>query len=358
MRWLREIIDEIFELGALRCLAFALAAFAGAWYLEKSSYHEGLIVDTNFFSDAGDAGALLLASTHPDANLLGVNVNYPSVTSALAVKNILGYYGELSVPVGLHPGAQNFTILHRIQVDDGDLAARLMWGWQRYSPRTSQNNDRVPITPSLDMYRSVLARAKRKGITIVSIGFLDDLSDLLNSPGDTYSSLLGYDLVKRKVKELVIMGGQYPFGQESNFLYNPGAAANVVRNWPSKIVFSGSELGRHALSGARLTTEARFGDPVMTAYWWKNGYNRSQESCDPLTMLYAIEGPGEMFEYAGTDGLNSVFLDGINVWVEAKGDYKQAYLKLKVSNETAAARLDDLFVQGAALYAKERPNLV
>ena len=47
-------------------------------------------------------------------------------------------------------------------------------------------------------------------MTLISVGFLDNLAALLNSTADAYSSLSGRDLVKQKVKELVIVGGMYP----------------------------------------------------------------------------------------------------------------------------------------------------
>lgn len=69
-------------------------------------------------------------------------------------------------------------------------------------------------------------------------------------------------------------------------------------------------------------------------------------------MLYAIEGPGDMFEHAGKSGHNYIFPNESNVWVENSRKYQHSYLKLKVSNEMAAARLDDLFLQGAAKHWK------
>lgn len=78
-----------------------------------------------------------------------------------------------------------------------------------------------------------------------------------------------------------------------------------------------------------------------------SGFNRSRSSWDPLAVLYAIEGPGKTFRLAGDGGHNVVTENGKNGWVQGRGEFAQAYLKL-VSNETAAARLEDLFIQGAA----------
>lgn len=95
------------------------------------------------------------------------------------------------------------------------------------------------------------------------------LSDLLDSPADKHSELTGSDLAKQKVKELVILGGQYPFGQGFPFVYNATAAMNVVDKWPGRMVFSGYELGRNVLTGARFVKDAHPDDPVRSAYEWQ-----------------------------------------------------------------------------------------
>lgn len=62
----------------------------------------------------------------------------------------------------------------------------------------------------MELYREVLSAAEDSSITIVSLGYFDNLEVLLNSEADTYSELSGMDLITRKVTELVVMGGEYP----------------------------------------------------------------------------------------------------------------------------------------------------
>jgi hypothetical protein len=95
------------------------------------------------------------------------------------------------------------------------------------------------------------------------------LSALLSSPPDPYSSLTGSELVLSKVAELVIMGGSYPSGHEYNFFgYNATAAAHVVNNWPGSVTFVGDQVGKHVLSGGRLALGGPERDPVRAAYTW------------------------------------------------------------------------------------------
>jgi hypothetical protein len=81
-----------------------------------------------------DAGALLLAFTHPDANLLGVNVNYPSTYSALAVSALLGYYNHSDVPLGLIRPYTNITWLDDFAYENGEYASKVAYHWREFSP--------------------------------------------------------------------------------------------------------------------------------------------------------------------------------------------------------------------------------
>ena len=66
-------------------------------------------------------------------------------------------------------------------------------------------------TPNpVDLYRQILNGAQDNSITVVSIGFFDNLAALLDSKPDAYSNLTGEELITTKVKDLVIMGGDYP----------------------------------------------------------------------------------------------------------------------------------------------------
>jgi len=176
------------------------------------------------------------------------------------------------------------------------------------------------------------------------------LSALLNSTSDVYSKLSGAALVKAKVAELVVMGGDYPSGYEFNFLAdNPVETAHVVNSWPGgDVVFSGDELGRRVRSGAGLMMHGPASDPVRAAYMYYT-YNTSRFSWDPLTVLYAIGGLGDIFTYGNLFGYNHVEANGSNYWVHDEKVTNQHWLYLKTDNETAASILDRLFLDGAAL---------
>ncbi|KAK3334063.1 inosine/uridine-preferring nucleoside hydrolase [Cercophora scortea] len=303
-----------------------------------------LIIDTDLFSDVDDAGALMLAATSPAVRLLAVNVNYPSSYSALAASALLAHYGHPQTPVGIRRPLTNATFFDSWAFELGEYTSKIAYHWSGGTLPWGHAED---AWDPVALYRKVLAEAEDQSVTIASIGFFENLSGLLNSTADAYSSLTGPELIAAKVSELVVMGGEYPSGYEWNFWGdNSSLAAHAVHNWNSPIVFSGFELGVDVLSGGKLMAEGPANDPLRAAYFYYS-YNTTRSSFDPLTMLYAMEGLGDLFEYGNEIGYNHVAEDGSNAWVYDDRVTNQHWLKLKVTNETASAELDRRFLEGA-----------
>jgi hypothetical protein len=171
---------------------------------------------------------------------------------------------------------------------------------------------------------------------------------LLNSSGDEYSPLTGPELVSAKVSELVVMGGDYPAGYEYNFWGdNSLRTAHVINNWPGPVIFSGYSMGLNVSSGGRLMREGPSTDPVRSAYLWYT-YNVSRSSWDPLTLLYAMHGLGEVFELGNEFGYNYVHPNGSNNWVFDRNRTDQHWLRLKADKEKVEGQLDKLLVEGAS----------
>lgn len=144
------------------------------------------------------------------------------------------------------------------------------------------------------------------------------------------------------------MGGDYPSGHEFNFFGdNPLRTAHVVNSWPGRITFSGFSMGLNVTSGARLMSEGPSSDPVRSAYIWYT-HHTPRSSWDPLTMLYAMRGLDDVFEFANEFGYNLVHANGSNTWVSNESRTDQHWLKLAVSREEAEELLDRLYLEGAA----------
>src|SRR5205085_8001729 len=93
---------------------------------------------------------------------------------------------------------------------------------------------------AVNVYRRALVGQPDGSVVMISAGYLENLSALLNSPADTISSLTGRQLIAAKVKSLNVMGGGYPSRvRENNLAGNPAAAQDVATNWPTKLVWAG-----------------------------------------------------------------------------------------------------------------------
>ncbi|KAF1981703.1 inosine/uridine-preferring nucleoside hydrolase [Aulographum hederae CBS 113979] len=315
---------------------------------------KNLIIDTDLFSDVDDAGAILLTSTLPQSNILALLTSAPSRYTPLAASALLAHYNPTtyrSIPIGFRQPLTNATFFDSWSYSLGEYASKVAFHWRGGSIAW---DDVEAAERAVDVYRRTLAAQEDGSVTIVVIGFLSNLWELMRSSADKYSDLNGQELIKNKVRELVVMGGEYPRGREFNFYGDePWKTAEVVNTWTAQnltpITFSGFEMGVSVFSGARLTVEGPENDPVAAAYRWFTGYNKSRESWDPLTMLYAVQGLGEMFEYGNECGCgyNNVFPNGSNEWVFDEKSTSQKWLKLKVGNADAGKELDRLFLAGA-----------
>lgn len=225
-------------------------------------------------------------------------------------------------------------------------------GW----PRALNNANTTP-TPT-DLYTSILESASEDSITLISIGFLNNLASLLSSPK-------GSSLITSKVHELVLMGGQYPSGWEFNFGHqDPASTSRVLRDWPRSIpiTYSGFELGLNVLSGTNLRSHAPEDCPILGAYEWYNGRcSTVRESWDPLTVLYGILGldgysslglKSPVFAYANEVGYNTIVSpNGTNAWENDSSVTNQHWLKLAdgVSNSSVAWMLTQFYARDPIL---------
>jgi Inosine-uridine preferring nucleoside hydrolase len=279
-----------------------------------------VILDTDIGPDCDDAATVAVLhalNLLGEAKILGMMCNTTSPWGAPCLDAINTYYGRPDIPVGTlkgpgNPGGSQFWY--------GESFNRYVA--ENY-PNRIQHGSNAPDAVAL--YRQLLTQADDHTVAIVSIGNLTVLRDLLISPPDAHSHLLGSELVAQKVQVLSVMGGDYPTGHESNFLCDPPATKQVVHEWPSPNLFSGFRLGDAYHTGPRLMTEAAADNPVRVAYERWDRYFRERwepyvegkiyphSSFDQTSGLYAIRGLRNYWT-AHVEGTNHVFDDGSNEW--------------------------------------------
>jgi hypothetical protein len=273
------------------------------------------VLDTDFYEDLDYVGALAILHALADigeADILAVMISSGDGHAPRAVDTVNTYYGRPDIPIGItrdpafYPSSR-YTF---------DLAFDFP-------------NDIQGVPDAAALYRQILAAQPDHSVTIVSVGFLTNLHYLLLSEADGVSDLTGVELIQAKVAKLVVMGGHYPDsaghpdGVEYNFEMDAGAAAEVMENWPTPIIFSGFELGADIETGAILQTDSPPDNPVRRAYALFNG-GQDRSSWDLTAIHYAVRGTANVWGLC-SQGYNQVDSDATNRW-QPSAEKDQAYL--------------------------------
>jgi len=268
-------------------LASALLALACAQYLQ-AALPVKIILDVDLAEDVDDAGAI--ATLHALANrgeaeILGVMVSSKNEWVGPCVDAINTWYGRPDLPIGYQRG---HTYGYRNPKDsDRETTSKYAEAVAKAFPHDLQKSSDAPDAALL--CRKLLAAQPDQSVTIVTVGFLTNLRNLLDSRPDDYSKLDGEALVKQKVKQWICMGGVFPSGRfpngqgEYNLMWDTTASVRAINDWPTPIVFSGFAIGAAIKVGARLreTPEA---NPVRACYQLYNGLN-NREAWDQTAAL-------------------------------------------------------------------------
>lgn len=295
-----------------------------------------IIFDTDMSGDVDDVGALAVLNKLTnlgEARLLAcvTNNGVPEKAIGGTIKAINTYYGNADVPIGTYHGTKYAKVRSAY---DGPIRDEFA--------RTEPPDDQLPT--SLAIYRKTLAAAPDGSVTIVSVGFLINLRELLESPADAASPLAGKDLVKQKVKKLVVMGGAYPASDPARGEWNfAGAGVGpdtqfVIENWPTPILFSGFEIGGPIITGIKIKS-APANDPARRAYELFNKF-AGRSSWDLTAVLAAVRDP-KLYWDIKADGYNWVSPLGTNKWFPAP-NRGHSYLITRVPPAEVGAILDNL----------------
>jgi inosine-uridine nucleoside N-ribohydrolase len=202
-----------------------------------------IIFDSDMGPDYDDVGAITMLHAFADsgdAKILATiaSTKYDGVACVLNVFNT--YFNRADIPIGVPKG--NALMLRDWQHWTDTLIAK-------YPHKIKNNNEAFD---AVELYRKILSQQPAQSVTIVTIGFLTNLKNLVESKSDKYSSLDGKKLVEEKVRQLVCMAGKFPEGYEFNVDKDIPASQFVFNNWPTEILFSGFEIGEKIKAGLPL----------------------------------------------------------------------------------------------------------
>jgi hypothetical protein len=294
-----------------------------------------IIFDTAFGGDADDLGALTMLNHLHNAGecaLLAV-MNWNNEQYSLpAIYAVNKYLGNPSIPIGTRK--------------DGLWYSEAQYG----KPIVDLLGSHISIenvTDTTQLYREILSSAEDNSITLITVGPLLNIKRLLESEADTISPMSGSELIHQKVSRVVIMGGQFPSGQnEWNFNGNmPGVTKSVINALTLPITFSGYELGAAIKAGEELNSLDKT-RPLYVGYrhfsehasWMIEQFDGDishNSSFDQTAVLYAVRsGIGKWWNYSES---GRVIADdnGGNAW-KSESDGNHRYLVLAADPQTVA----------------------
>ncbi len=270
-----------------------------------------VIFDTDMGPDYDDVGAIALLHAFADegqATILATiaSTNYPKVTQVLSVLNT--YFNRPDVPIGVPKGTA---------VGDKDTQHWSDTITARYPHRIRSNKD---VPDAVALYRQILAKQPDHSVTIITVGFLTNLANLLDSKSDKYSTLSGKELVNLKVRKLVSMAGKFPGGREYNVFRDTPSSKKVFANWPTPILMSGFEIGEKIHSGLPLTrNKAIQNSPVKDVFSISLPKSKEDKegrmSWDQTAVLVGVRGYAPY--YTVKTGRLVMNADGSNGWDSA-----------------------------------------
>ena len=268
----------------LRLIAAACLA-AGAW-----AQAVPVIFDTDMGNDVDDALALAMLhalESRGECRLLGVTVTKDNPWAPVYVDLVNTFYGRGQIPVGMVKGGVTPESSRMIQVP---AERRRADGTLVYPRRLASGAEAVEAVALL---RRLLSAEKDGSVVIVQVGFSTNLARLLDAPADV-------DLVKRKVKLLSVMAGNFVQPKaEFNVQKDTASARKLFEQWPGEIVVSGFEIGEAMkFPAARIEKDFAWAadHPVVDAYrtYMKMPYDR--QTWDLTAVLYGVRPAGAYFD--------------------------------------------------------------
>lgn len=241
-----------------------------------------LILDTDMGNDCDDAlalGMIHALESRGEVHLLAVTITKDNRNAAAYIDLVDTFYGRPDIPIGLvrNGKTQNDTPMLKVPVERRDAQGRLVY------PRRLHDDAVVP--EAVAVLTHVLKDQPDGSVTIAQIGFSTNLARLVSTPE-------GRVLVERKVKALYLMAGNFhELKPEYNVFTDGSAFAELTKNWPTPMIFSGFEIGL-VITFPMESIDRDFAwaanHPVVEAYRVYTGKSEDHPNWDSTAVLDAI----------------------------------------------------------------------
>jgi uncharacterized protein (TIGR02145 family) len=303
-----------------------------------------LILDTDMMTDCDDVAALGILHKLADfdeAEILAVMVSSKYPVSASVVDVVNTYYGRPDIPLGAPKKGTGFYTPVSVFLDS--LALEF--------PHRLKSNDHAP--DAVTLYREILASQPDSSVVIVTIGYSSNIDQLLKSRPDGISDLCGSDLVEKKIKVWINMGGNFPVDMaidNVNFTRDCRAAWYAINNWPGRIVFAGREIGHSIHTGDRIR-DTPVNNPVRRSYELHRGragrQNWDHHTADLSAVLLAVRGLSDYWDIED-NGYIDLQEDCSFIWRKKPGG-RHAYIIKKMDRTELGNIMEELMTAPPAL---------
>ncbi|TSA34250.1 MAG: nucleoside hydrolase [Verrucomicrobiaceae bacterium] len=284
---------------------------------DPRSHPVSVVLDTDMGNDIDDALALVMLHSLQDAGeceILGVALSKDSPWAAVYTGLLNRFCGRPQIPLG--------AVRDGPTKDEGkfirQIAETLGAGHS-----TKEPEDAVVLL------RRLLASCEDQSVVVITIGFLTNLSRLMDSPPDDISPMDGMELFSRKVQHVCSMAGCFRPGKtiggdsgnpEYNIRTDISAARNFFHRFPGTVTFSGFEVGASILFPGDFIEKALEEnpcDPVASAYASFLPMPYDRPSWDQSVVLHAVRPDHAYFDVSepgrvnvAPDGRTSFIPDG------------------------------------------------
>ena len=306
-----------------------------------------MIFDTDMGNDIDDAMALVMIHNLAKRNaveLLAVTSTKDNPLSAAYIDALNTYYGFPDIPIGVvRDGATPEEGRYNAFATKTDAEGNFLY------PHDLKSGEDAP--EAVGLIRKTLAAQPDGSVMLVQVGFFTNFSRLLDSKPDEHSDLEGKALIKAKVKELVIMAGAFQtirYGTqhlEYNVVKDIPSAQKLAKEWPTRVVWSGYEIGIHSTYPWKSIVEDY---DYIENHLIKDSYiayapttPHDRPTWDLSCVLYATY-PDRDYFFLSPPGSVAVNDEGRTDFKPAKEGGKDVYLIM--SNEQAA-RLQEAYIQ-------------
>ena len=299
----------------------------------EADKHTKIIFDTDLGPDYDDVGALAFLHAMADsgkAEILATLSSNKHELVAPSIEVINRYFNRPELEIGAP------------KTDGVNLGSSQHWADSIVENYAHNINATSEVTDAVSVYRKILNGQPDKSVTIVTVGFLTNLANLLKSQSDNFSPLTGKELIQKKVKRLVSMAGRFPEGREFNIHMDSAASVYLFNNWPGEIIFTGFEIGWEIRTGLRLISSDIINSPVKDVF--RISISRSEEdkngrmSWDETAVLIGVYGTEGFFDTVR--GKIIVNDDGSNKWEDVPNG-KHLYVVQKMPVPEMAKFIED-----------------